>query len=266
MMKMKRVLATKALLSCFFVVIMAVLAADGASAGVVAANYPAGDIQARWMDDEFSGGVASGYNNGSYITPGELFIQADDFFVPFGQNEESSTAISKLVFYGGTELDAQVDMYTITIFSDAGGQPGAPIFSYSEAPDAQYTTDEVTDLGGQFYRQLHKVTLDTTQLGLTLLNGQTYYLAIQGDVTNTQDTYQGFDTYRQRFYSLRYADMFTSTDFNMMTWSGNAAPTDLTYDFDLAWEVHASPAPEPATCLLLGIGSLAMTVRKRKRQ
>lgn len=263
---MKRVSATKAILPCCFAVIMVVLAVNVASASVVAANYAANDIQANWTANEFSGGVASGYNNGSSITPGELFVQADDFFVPFGQNEESSTAISKLVFYGGTELDAQVDMYTITIFSDASGQPGAPIFSYSEVPDAQYITDEVTDLGGQFYRQLHKVTLDTTQLGLTLQNGQTYYLAIQGDVTNTQDTYQGFDTYRQRFYSLRYADMFTSTDFNMMTWSGNVAPMDLTYDFDLAWEVHATPTPEPATCLLLGIGSLAMTVRKRRRQ
>ncbi len=254
----------KALLSCLFAAILTISVADGAFAVMVAGNMPVGDMAGKWLVGEFSGGYASGYNNGSSMTPGDLFIQADDFFLPAGVGQDGPTAISKLVFYGGTELDAQVDLYTVTIFSDAGGEPGAPIFTYAEAPNAQYTTDEVTDLGGQFYRQLHKVTLDTTALGLLLTPDQTYHLAIQGDVTNTEDEYQGFDTYRQRFYSLRYADMFDSSDFNMTSLnSENAGPWTVVSDNDYAWEVHV--IPEPATCLLLGIGTL-MTIRKRKRQ
>ena len=77
-----------------------------------------GDIVSGWADGTV-GASASGYNDGSVMNEGRHWATVDDFTLA----GSVPMVIDSLSFVCGTDLDAQVSTYRVSIYSDDNGQP-----------------------------------------------------------------------------------------------------------------------------------------------
>jgi len=235
---------------------------------VIVAHNPATDILSGWADGTIDAS-ASGYNNGSVMNPGRHWASADDFIIP----DASSLPwqIDRLSFVCGTDLNAAVDTYRVSVYADDNGEPVGwddYLWRYEEASDSPVNISVTqTFAGGTQDRWLHEIDVDTSSFGLLLESNTNYYLSIEGDCVNIDDVYNGYDTYYQRFYMLSGIDIGTSTQINDSSWY--AGKYDTTWDLwqeennDFIWSIEGQQIPEPCTVFLLGLGGLGL-LRKRK--
>ena len=217
-----------------------------------------GDLADAWANDTIAGS-ASGYNDGSVMNEGRHWATAEDFTLA----GDTQWVIDSFSFACGTDLNAQVSSYRISIYSDDTGKPAEwdnPLFRYEESiGDLNYITVDSTYAGGSKDRYVQQITVNTSNLGIILAGETTYYASIEGNCENPTDVYNGYDTYYQRFYALLgsgtgdnwYAGKYDTGWGEWQTQNGNLILT-----------IEGHEIPEPATLLLFGLGSF-MIRRKR---
>jgi hypothetical protein len=211
--------------------------------------------------DGLSGRV-SGYNNGSMMNPGRHFSQADDFLL----EGDNPWQIDSLSFVCGVQLNADVQSMRVSVYEggDSPAAQGSHIWQYEEMPLNQ---DSKFQISSQLINDTTDtyelaVTLDLSGIGALILNSQRqYYLSIEADCLNTDDIYEGYDTYYQRFY---WAISNTSgQSWGTAKYDGQWQDWQL-YGGDFAWAMEGHEIPEPATLLLLGLGAAILKKGRRK--
>ncbi len=253
----------------FIIAVFSLVLCVSSDASILVEHKSIDDIVSSWADGDSSSASASGYNNGSIMNPGRHWASTDNFILP-GQTE-SIWNIDRLSFVCGTELDATVSTYRVSIYGQQDGQPQAWdnfLWRYEEvAGSLDAITVNSSLAGGSRYRVLQEIELDTTSLNLQLNGGTTYYVSIEGDCANTENIYEGFDTYYQRFYMLSLVNTATSGQINDTYWYAGEYSSEWNQwqevGDDLIWTVEGHLVPEPCTALLLAIGGLALIRKKR---
>jgi len=235
---------------------------------VIVSHDPAADILSGWANGTIEAS-ASGYNNGSIMNPGRHWASADDFLITDASG--LPWQIDRITFVGGTDLNAAVDNYRVSIYMDDGGNPVGwddYLWRYQESSGSLVDISVTQTLaGGTRDRWLYEISVDTSSLGLLLESNTTYYLSVEGDCTNTGDIYNGYDAYYQRFYMLSAINSGTSTQVNNNHWYTGKYDTmwnpwqEAAGDF--VWAVEGHQVPEPCTLSLLTLGGIAL-LRKRK--
>ena len=223
---------------------------------LVEQTYP-GNAAVEWANGTIDAS-ASGYNDGSVMNEGRHWSTADNFTLP----GTAQWGIDSLSFTCGTDLNAQVSTYRISIFADDSGQPESwtnPLLRYEEdAASLNRFTVNSSLAGGTKDRYIQDITLDTSSLGWLLDGGMTYYVSIEGDADNPQDIYNGFDTYYQRFYVL-----LNDSGQNSYTGQYDTGWTDWqSQPGDFIMAIEGTEIPEPTTLLLVGLGGLL--IRRKK--
>jgi len=222
-----------------------------------------GDIVSAWADGTVVAS-ASGYNDGSVMNEGKHWATVDDFTIA----GSIPWVIDSLSFVCGTDLDAQVSTYRISIYSDDNGQPAGwenPLFRYEEnATSLNYFSVENTYAGSSKDRYVQQITVDTTALNLIVDPEIEYYMSIEGDCENIEDIYNGYDTYYQRFY------MLGSSDTGAEHWYSGYYDTGWSQwqqdNGNLIFAIEGHEVPEPATLLLLGLGVPILSGLRKKRR
>jgi len=204
-------------------------------------------------------GRVSGYNNGSMMNPGRHFSQADDFLL----GGDNPWQIDSLSFVCGVQLNADVQSMRVSVYEggDSPAAQGSHIWQYEEISlnqdsKFQISSQLINDTTDTYEMA---VSLDFSGIGSLMLNSQTqYYLSIEADCLNTEDTYKDYDTYYQRFY---WAISNTSgQSWGTAKYDGQWQDWQL-YGGDFAWAMEGHVIPEPASLLLLALGGLL--IRKR---
>jgi len=182
------------------------------------------------------------FDNGGTLFQGGLlstvdthFLVADDFVLESGTNILND--IHWWGYYAETDLPP-TDSFTAYIYSDAGSEPGAVLFTL---------TDPVlrTDTGGDAFGTYTEFEYHMDISALELTAGTTYWLAIQNDVDCNW------------FWSI--------TDFA----TGNAhQKLQLWHDYEVEEAFYLTGpdngvVPEPASVMLMGFGLVAVAVGRK---
>lgn len=209
-----------------------------------------GDYVVDWANGSMNA-TASGYNDGSIMNEGRHWAAADNFTLAETDQQWKADSLS---FVCGSDLGAVPTDFRVSLFADNDGLPTAYsnyLFRYEEASASldKFTVTS-TFAGGTKDRYIYDVVLDMSSFGL-LLNGDTqYYLSVEGDVSNPQNVYNGYDTYYQRFYALR-----SNTGSSLYTSNlGEQWNVWQPLQGDMIWTINVTEVPEPATLLLLAFG------------
>ena len=163
-------------------------------------------------------------------------------------------------------MNATVDAYRVSIYEESTDLSGYLdvkwVYEGGESKLADISVIR-TFAGGPKDRWLYEISVDTSSLGLLLSSNATYYISLEGDCVNTEDVYNGYDTYYQRFYMLSGVDTASSTQTNNNHWYSGEFDNGWTEaEGDLVWAIEGHQIPEPATLGLLGLGSFALGRRK----
>ncbi|MCC6797307.1 MAG: PEP-CTERM sorting domain-containing protein [Candidatus Hydrogenedentes bacterium] len=184
------------------------------------------------------------YENGETLFQGGLlstvdthFIAADNFVLDEGADILND--IHWWGYYAHDEIPA-LDDFTVYIYSDAGGEPGAVLHTL---------TDSVlrTDTGGDAFGEYTEFEYHMDISAIDLDAGTTYWLAIQNDVDCNW------------FWSI--------SDFN-----GGDAHQKLqnwvNYEVEEAFYLTGPGSeivPEPSSVLLMGAGLVGLAIHRRRK-
>ena len=250
--------------------IISLCLAGQAAAEVIVAHNPVADIATGWADGTV-GGSASGYNNGSVMNPGRHWSSVDDFSIADASGQPWQ--IDRVGFVCGTDLNAAVDTYRVSIYADSDDISGyLDVKWVYQGGESKLVNMSVirTFAGGAKDRWLYEISVDTSSLGLLLSSNTTHYVSIEGDCANTDDIYNGYDTYYQRFYMLSAVDGGTSTQINDSHWySGeyeSAWSAWQQQSGDLVWTMEGHQVPEPFTLCVLLFGGAFLYKRRHGGQ
>ena len=244
------------------IIITLCLSGGTLTAEELVSHNPSADIQSGWADGSIEAS-ASGYNDGSIMNPGRHWVSADNFVITDPAN--LPWQIDKITFICGTALNASVDTYRVSVYLDDNGSPADYFWQYEENADSpDNISANQTSVGGTWDRWVHEIDVDTSGLGLILESNLNYYLSIEGDCSNPDDIYNGYDTYYQRFYMLSSVDSATSTQMDDVHWYTQAdwnSWQKTTGDF--VWTVEGHQVPEPCSLSILLLGTLVITRCRR---
>ena len=203
-------------------------------------------------------------NNGAYTSQndtswfGNFATAYDDFTLGASA---LVTQVDWVGSYFNPQVQGSITAFTLTVWSDSGGQPDSPLFSQSmngTANETQVTTDAGTGFGPGFDVQGDPEFNYSASLlgGFNAIAGTQYWLSIVPDLGFPPQW--GWETSTGTESSpVSYQDFFGARSQN---------PTDLA--FTLLGNPGGNSVPEPGkalTLLCLGLASFTgMTWRKRR--
>lgn len=143
------------------------------------------------------------------------------------------------------EVYGDADFYTLNIYNDLVDNGGTVLYSFTSTNVS--ANQDLQNIYGVGYN----VDFDTS--GLTLGPG-TYY------VNFSATSSLGFDYYwfNANVGSPNGMEAYLNTVGPSSTFASGES-------FDFAWNMNATPVPEPATMAVLGLGALAALRRKRAK-
>jgi hypothetical protein len=172
----------------------------------------------------------------------------DDFIL------HSNSTVNSIVFRGWTTTyEGLITSVHWTIYSDAGGTWGSPLFSGT-------STTGVTPLGYNLpdpRNNLYQVDDYLYSVGNLNLSAGVYWLSMN-------DATMGFG-------QGAYWEVNNSTSGVFTPYNGALIPNNINYppEYDYAFSVYGTPSghhcvPEPTTMLLLGLGLIGLAGVRRK--